>query len=197
MIRLSAVQMVARSSYVPSIVIAVLMIGLTLGFSSAFAASFKVGIIDPHAVIEKSKAGKRAIATLQEHANVRKKLLEEDQKAIKDLEEILQKANSLTEEERKAKQDYYSKTYQDYQQKIQEFQKRGQGFEQELAQKQKDMVVEYMKKIKTATKAVAEKHGFSVVIDKGSDATMHIVLYNKPGLDITNEVVKEFDRRYK
>jgi len=54
-----------------------------------------------------------------------------------------------------------------------------------------------MKKIETATKAVAEKHGFSMIVDKGSDATLRIVLYSRKGLDITSEVVKEFDRRYK
>lgn len=169
-----------------------------IALSPAVAAKpFKVGIVDPQAVIQGSKAGKRAIAQLQEHANVRKKLLEGDQKSIKQLEAILKKANDLTEEERTKKQDYYQKTYQEYQQKVQELQKRGQEFEQELVKKQQEMVLEYMEKIQVATKAVAEKHGFSMVVDKGSKSTLNIVLYSQKGLDITSEVVKEFDRRFK
>jgi len=35
-----------------------------------------------------------------------------------------------------------------------------------------------------------------LIMDKGSDATLKIVLYSRQGLDITNEVVKEFDRRF-
>ena len=54
-----------------------------------------------------------------------------------------------------------------------------------------------MKKIEAVTSVVAKRHGFSLVVDKGSDTTLKIVLYNRKGLDITNEVVKEFDRRYK
>ncbi|NKB81467.1 MAG: hypothetical protein GKS05_06220 [Nitrospirales bacterium] len=173
---------------------------VVIGLSPVWAAkakSFKVGVVDPQAVIQGSKAGKRALATLQEHANVRKNLLKKDEEAIEKLTGVLEEANNLSEEKRKEKQDYYQKTYQDYQQKVQGFQKRTQQFKQELAEKQKEMVVEYMGKIRVATKAVAEKHGFSMVIDKGSPETLHIVLYNKKGLDITSEVVKEFDRRFK
>ena len=81
--------------------------------------------------------------------------------------------------------------------KFQEFQKRGQEYQQELGLKQKELVQEYMKKIETATSTVAKRHGFSMVLDKGSETTLKIVLYSKRGLDITSEVVKEFDKRYK
>ncbi len=55
-------------------------------------------------------------------------------------------------------------------------------------------VDEYMKKISTATKAVAEKSGFSLVVDKGSEQTVKIVIYNKDTIDLTDQVIKEFDR---
>ena len=54
-----------------------------------------------------------------------------------------------------------------------------------------------MKKIQAATKAVAEKHGISLVVDKGSEATIKIVIYNKEAIDLTEQVVKEFDKRNK
>ena len=81
--------------------------------------------------------------------------------------------------------------------KIQDYQKRVQDFNQELAVKQKELVDEYMKKIQAATKAVAEKHGISLVVDKGSEATIKIVIYNKEAIDLTEQVVKEFDKRNK
>jgi outer membrane protein len=160
-------------------------------FATAEAAtSFKVGIVDPQEVIEKSRAGKRVLSTLKEHASVRQKLLQRDEDELKALEVELKDGSTLSETEKQSKQTAFRKKLQDYQ-------RRGQEFQQELGQKQKEMVMEYMKKIQTATKAVAEKYGFALVLDKGSDATLRIVLYNKKGLDITKEVVKEFDRRYK
>ncbi len=175
---------------VPLILVWTLLCSVFLIVPHALAAkTFKVGIVDPQAVFEKSKAGQRALATLKEHATVRQKLLASNEKELKKLEEELRNGTGLTETEKQAKQEHLR-------QKVQEYQRRGQEFQQELGQKQKDMVSEYMKKIESATKAIAEKHGFSLIMDKGSDATLKIVLYSRQGLDITNEVVKEFDRRF-
>jgi outer membrane protein len=76
---------------------------------------------------------------------------------------------------------------------VQDYQKRAQEFNQELQRKQKELVDDYMKKIMAATKTVAEKGGFSLVLDKGSEQTMKIVIYNKDAIDLTEQVVKEFD----
>jgi hypothetical protein len=35
------------------------------------------------------------------------------------------------------------------------------------------------------------------VLDKGSDTTLRIVIYASSVIDITDQVVKEFDRRFK
>ena len=153
--------------------------------------SFKIAVVDPQAVIEKSKSGSRALATLKEHAQARENVLKSDQKELERLQEELKSTGStLSESELKQKQEAFARKYQ-------EFQKRGQEYQVELGQKQKSLVQEYMKKIEVATSVVAKRHGFSLVVDKGSENTLQIVLYSRKGLDITNEVVKEFDRRYK
>ncbi len=78
--------------------------------------------------------------------------------------------------------------------KIQDYQKRAQEFNQELQGKQKELVDDYMKRIGAATQTVAEKGGFSIVVDKGSEQTVKIVIYNKDAIDLTEQVIKEFDR---
>ncbi len=172
------------------LILTMFILSLFSGLPQALAAKdFKVGIIDPQSVIEKSKSGKRALATLKEHATVRQKLLASDEEELKALQEELQNGKDLSEKDKQSKQGLF-------QRKLQEYQKRGQDFQQELGQKQRDMVTEYMGKIEKATQAVAERHGFSLVIDKGSNATLKIVLYSRKGLDITNEVVKEFDKKF-
>ncbi len=172
------------------LILSMFVLSLFCGLPQALAAKdFKVGIVDPQSVIEKSKAGKRALATLKEHATVRQKLLASDELELKSLQEEVQNGKGLSDKDKQTKQALF-------QRKVQEYQKRGQDFQQELSQKQRDMVSEYMGKIEKATKAVAERHGFSMVIDRGSNATLKIVLYNRKGLDITNEVVKEFDKKF-
>ena len=165
---------------------------LVIGSSTLALAkdSFKIAIVDPQAVIEKSKAGSRALATLKEHAQARENVLKADQKELENLQTEIKKVEASSGKGLKKKQEVFAR-------KFQEFQKRGQEYQQELGLKQKELVQEYMKKIETATSTVAKRHGFSMVLDKGSETTLKIVLYSKRGLDITSEVVKEFDKRYK
>ena len=158
---------------------------------AAKKGSFRVGVIDPQAVIEKSKSGSRALAGLKEHAQARETVMKNDQKELEKLQEELNSASAtLGDDEKKRRQERFT-------QKFQEWQKRGQEFQAELGRKQKELVQEYMKKIEEATRVVAKRHGFDVVIDKGSETTLKIVLYHRDGLDLTNEVIKEFNKRFK
>ena len=70
-------------------------------------------------------------------------------------------------------------------------------FRREVQQKQRDMVAEYTKKIQSAAQVVAEKNGFDAIIDRGNETAMKIVLYHQPALDLTDQIVKEFDRQNK
>ncbi|MDH5640325.1 MAG: OmpH family outer membrane protein, partial [Nitrospira sp.] len=124
------------------------------------ADSFKMGIVDPQTVLEKSKAGKRALEGLKEYVSIRQKLLAKDEEDLrnsqKQLQEQMAKMNE-TEKKEKGTQ---------FQNKVQDYQKRAQEFQVELQRKQKELVDEYMKKIMEATKTVAEKGGYSLVVDK-------------------------------
>jgi outer membrane protein len=158
---------------------------------SGAAESFKMGVVDPQTVLEKSKAGKRALDTLKEYAATRQKLLASDEEELKNLEKQLKEQDaSLNEQQKRDKQNQFRTKLQDYQ-------RRAQEFNQELGVKQKELVDEYMKKIGTATKSVAEKGGYTLVVDKGSESTLKIVLYHRDALDLTDQVIKEFDRQNK
>ena len=168
----------------------ILLVGFWYGPPQTFAAKgFKVGVVDPQTVIENTKAGKRALATLKEHAQVRQKLIAADEAELKSIQEELQNSDSLSDKEKQTKQGLF-------QRKLQEYQRRGQEFQTELGNKQQAMVKEFLGKIQVVIKAVADRHGFSLVIDKGSGATLKIVLYSRKGLDITNEVIKEFNKKF-
>jgi len=162
-----------------------------LALPSLAAEATKIGVVDPQAVLEKSKAGRRALDTLKQYAETRKKLLAADEAELKEMEKQIQAQDkSLSEEEKRDKQNKFRVKLQDYQRHAQEF-------NQELAAKQKELVDEYMKKIMAATRTVAEKGGFGLVVDKGSENTIKIVLYNREALDLTDQVTKEFDRQNK
>lgn len=150
------------------------------------ADAFKMGVIDPQMVLEKSKAGRKALDGLKEYVSTRQKLLSRDEEELRNTEKAL-KESKLSEGEKKEKEAQFRT-------KIQEYQKRAQEFNQELQGKQKELVDDYMKRIASATQTVAEKGGFSIVVDKGSEQTIKIVIYSKDTIDLTDQVIKEFDR---
>lgn len=176
------------------IVRSVSLTSLTLALCSlpGYASdSFKMGVVDPQTVLEKSKAGKRALDGLKEYVNVRQKLLAKDEEDLRNYEkQIKDQLPKMSETEKKEKS-------AQFQTKVQDFQKRAQDFNQELQKKQKELVDEYMKKIMAATQTTAEKGGFSLVVDKGSEQTVKIVIYNKDALDLTKQVIEEFDKTNK
>jgi outer membrane protein len=162
------------------------LISLVSGVCAADA--FKMGVIDPQAVLERSKAGKKALDGLKEYVSTRQKLLSRDEEDLRNTEKTLKEsASKLSEGEKKEKETQFRA-------KIQEYQKRAQEFNQELQGKQKELVDDYMKRIASATQTVAEKGGFSIVVDKGSEQTIKIVIYSKDTIDLTDQVIKEFDR---
>ena len=167
-------------------------LSIVLLTASGYAAeAFKMGVIDPQSVLERSKAGKRALDGLKEYVATRQKLLARDEEELRNYEKQLKEQTAkLSDTEKKEKETQFRT-------KIQDFQKRAQEFNQELQGKQKELVDDYMKKISVATQTVAEKGGFSLVVDKGSEQTVKIVIYNKDTIDLTDQVIKEFDRTNK
>jgi outer membrane protein len=180
-----------RTSYLAPAIVAIVIQTVFMALPSLAADSFKMGVVDPQTVLEKSKAGKRALDALKEYAATRQKLLAGDEEELKNLEKQLKEQEStLSEPQKRDKQGQFRT-------KLQDFQRRAQEFNQELGQKQKELVDDYMKRISAATKTVAEKNGFTLVVDKGSESTIKIVIYHRDALDLTDQVIKEFDRQNK
>ncbi|HEY6639505.1 MAG TPA: OmpH family outer membrane protein [Nitrospiraceae bacterium] len=149
----------------------------------------KVAVMNQQMVVEQSKAGKRALEELKAYSMTRQKIINADDQELKELQQAMGDAK-LTDSAKQEKQGQF-------QAKLEAYQRRLADFNREIQQKQREMVAEYMKKVQAAAQAVGEKNGYVAIIDKGSEAAMKIVLYHQPALDLTDQVVKEFDRQNK
>lgn len=151
----------------------------------------KIGVMDQQAVMERSKAGKSALDEIKQYSATRQKIIDADEQELKDLERTLQESISkLSEADKQEKQEQFRGKVEAYQRRLQEFNR-------EVQQKQRDMVWEYSKRIGEAAQIVAQKEGYVAIFDKGNEALVRIVLYHHPGLDVTDLIVKEFDRQSK
>jgi outer membrane protein len=151
--------------------------------------TLKVAVMNQQAVVEQSKAGKRALEELKAYSMTRQKIINADDQELKELQQAIQDGK-LTDSEKQEKQGQF-------QAKLEAYQRRLADFNREIQQKQRELVAEYMKKVQAAAQVVGEKNGYAAIIDKGNDTTMKIVLYYQPALDVTDQMVKEFDRQNK
>ena len=151
--------------------------------------TFKVAVMNQQAVVEQSKAGKHALEELKAYSMTRQKIINADDQELKELQQAIQD-EKLSDSARQEKQSQF-------QVKLDAYQRRLADFNREIQQKQREMVAEYSKKVQAAAQAVGEKSGYVAIIDKGSEAALKIVLYHLPALDLTDQVMKEFDRQNK
>lgn len=158
---------------------------------AAAADAFKVGVIQQRTVVEKTKAGKRAMESLKEFQASRQRIIAADDEELKKLEDqIKSQEGGLSEAAKQEKQEQFRVKFENYQRRI-------QAFNSDIQQKQLAVTGDFQKKIDEAVQAVAEKGRFAAVIDEGGVATVQVVLYAHPSVNLTAEVVKEFDRRNK
>ena len=151
--------------------------------------TFKVAVMNQQVVVEQSKAGKRALEELKAYSMSRQKIINADDLELKELQQATQD-EKLSDSAKQEKQSQF-------QTKLDAYQRRLSDFNREIQQKQREMVAEYSKKVQAAAQAVGEKSGYVAIIDKGVESAMKIVLYHQPALDLTDQVMKEFDRQNK
>jgi outer membrane protein len=153
------------------------------------ADTLKIGFIDAQKVLDHTKLGQKAKANLEEYVESRRKILELEQKDLKDLEEVLTKQGALLSlEARKDKQEAYQK-------KLEQYQKKALEIDRELQVKQLELVRGFRKELEGVVKKIADKEGYVFVLDKDSETGN--ILYAKENLDLTSLVIAEMDKAAK
>jgi len=159
-----------------------LILVLALVALSAFAfAEFKLGIINPQAVLQTSAKGKEAIARLQALQSAKQKKFESMQNEIAALEkEVISPALNQEARDRK-NQDLLNKRTE-----IKRFAEDAQ--KESMAAQQKEF-----EKIQTDLMPIIEKiakdNGYAVILDLNTAG----VTYFDPAYDITEKVVAAYD----
>ena len=161
-----------------------LLIVLTLAVMSPASAKFQAAYIDMQSAIQATTAGKNAKSKLEKEFNKKKaELKKKEGKLKKEADAFQKKANVLSDKARGEKQAALQKKMYEFQQELQQSQMNIQKKERELTQP-------ILKKIQGVIAKVAKEKGYSMVFEKAGQS----VMWAKADLDITEEVVKEFEK---
>ena len=147
----------------------------------------KVGVVDPARVLSETNTGKKAKDSLNVFSKNRQALIEMDEKELRRMEEDFgRQASVLTPTAKKEREDQFRRRVAEYQQKAGEMNR-------EVQEKQKDVLEAFREKVGLIVGKVSKRLGLQVVMDKGKGGP---TLYSDEGLDITGQVIDEFNREY-
>ena len=147
----------------------------------------KIGVIDPQRILNDTNAGKKAKDNLASFSKNRQVLMELDEKELRRMEEdFVKQASVLTPAAKREREEQFRRRMQEYQQKVTELNR-------EVQEKQKDVLEGFRDKIEVIVAKVAKRLGLQVVVDKSKGGP---TIYHEDSLDISGQVIDEFNREY-
>ncbi|MEK7851695.1 MAG: OmpH family outer membrane protein [Deltaproteobacteria bacterium] len=166
-----------------------LAVSMLLCASVAFGAdkTVKIGYMDLQKALNDSEAGKDAKNTFNKRVEELQKALDEKQTEIKKMQDDLEKQKGLLTSEARGEKE---KTYQ---QKIKDAQRFAKDSQEELQQKDADMTKKILTDLREAIKKIGNDEGYTIILERGDSS----VLYAAEGVDITDKVIKAYNKMRK
>ena len=147
----------------------------------------KIGVVDAARVLNETTVGKKAKDSLTIFSKNRQALIEMDEKELRRMEEDFGRQASILSPTAKRERE------EQFRRRVTEYQQKANDMNREVQEKQKDVLEGFREKVGLMVGNVSKRLGVQVVIDKGKGGS---TLYNDDGLDITGQVIDEFNREY-
>jgi outer membrane protein len=147
----------------------------------------KIGVVDPARVLNETVTGKRAKDSLSVFSKNRQAVIEMDEKELRRMEEDFGRQASVLSAPAKRERE------EQFRRRVAEYQQKAGDMNREVQEKQKDVLEGFREKVGLIVGKVSKRLGLQVVMDKGKGGP---TLYSDEGLDITGQVIDEFNREY-
>lgn len=172
-----------RKIFVSAILSLFLAVG-SLSWSPAADAA-EIACINMQKVLKTSKSGKKVREQLEKKFEKLRKQLQAKQEELQAFKKDLEKkAPLMNEEARAAKERQYKKMLRD-------FKDQSDDAQFEMRQAEQQMMEPLIKQLEKVVTQIGKEKGYALIIEKN----MPGVYYTAPAIDITNTVIKRFDKK--
>lgn len=145
-------------------------------------ADDKLAFVDLQRALEETNDGKAAKNKLKSDFDQKQKELDAKQEELKKLKEDFDKKSSLMKDDAK------QKMQADMQSRLMQLQETYARLQSDLQKKEADATRGILAKLSAVVQKIAERENFVMVLERSSS-----VVYGKPALDITNEVIRNYN----
>lgn len=147
----------------------------------------KIGYVDLQKAIQQTSTGKKAKSELEKEFNAKKAELQKKENDIKKMSEDLEKKKAAWSDDMKAKK------AQEFQAEMVKFQREVGESQLNIQKKERELTQPILEKLQAALEKVASEGKYTMVLEKSEQA----VLWARKDLDLTDAVVKEFEKSSK
>jgi outer membrane protein len=163
------------------------MIGaLVIPISALRAATLKIGVVDLHACLRNSIAGKNLLRNLEKKKDAMQKQIRKKQKELLKIQENLQKQGMmLSNDAREKQQKTLERKQREYKYFVEDMQ---DTLRKEEAKGTKQILLQLQEVIGD----IAAEDKYSLILEKRAG-----VVFNDVSLDITDKVITRFDKNQK
>ena len=146
------------------------------------AEEVKLGFVDLRRALAETDEGKKARATLKKDFDKKQKELDEQQEEVKKAIEDLNKKRTLLPAETVRQKEA------ELQERVGKVQQTHMRHQQDLAGKEEEATAPIVERLQRIIAKIAAAENFTMVLDKSAG-----VVFAKPHLDLTNEVIRRFN----
>jgi outer membrane protein len=161
-------------------------LALSVG-SVASAADVKIGYVDLQKAIQETSAGKKAKKELEKEFNAKKAELQKKETDLKKMDEDFKKKSVALSDEVKGKK------MQELQAEMLKFQREVGESQINIQKKERELTQPILEKLQSSIEKIAKEGGYTMVLERNEQS----VLWAKKDVDLTDAVVKEFERTAK
>jgi outer membrane protein len=153
----------------------------------AHAAELKIAYVDLQRAFAEVEEGKAAKARLEALRDAKQKEIDKEQEQLKKEKDTFEKQMSTMTEATRQQQG------SELQRKIVDLQQRFEKGRAELAQSERDTLSGILAKMQPIITGIAQHDGFTMVFEKTDSG----LLYAPASLDVTNELIRQYNEKNK
>jgi len=165
--------------------LSVLFMALSLS-GSLLAEDIKIGVADLERAVNEVGEGAAAKAELKKEFEQKQKLLDSKQDEVKKMQEALETQATMMKpsvlQEKNAERD----------KKVREVQQLYMSMQQDMQKKQQEVMGAILQKMGTVLQTIGKDGDYTVILNKNEAS----VLFAKPHLDVTNELIRRYNDSY-
>lgn len=146
-------------------------------------AELKIAVVNMQKAIQGSAAGKKAKAELEGDFEKKKKELQKKEADLKKMSEDLERKKSVMSEEA------FQQKQAGFQEEMMKFRQTVGNNQMEIQKKEQDLTAPIIDKMRKVIAKIAKEKSYNLVMESNA-----MILHADAGLDITDEVMKAFEK---